>query len=238
MAPASTSAVLVGFSEENDPKASQPRNPFKELKLNGFGEDADEMKSRNCPSKDALTKWEEFEMSLTDSERIEMTPAIDDLISGITDDFLSSGFGGSFFIGAPCGGNITNNNISRQSENNTRSSAPKSSRPQVAKKAWGEKPIERSQSADQEVLIKASYSNHVNQGVSRANLSTMIAEKSSLKRELRSIDLEFEAREGRKPTKAEKEHLRPLYVRYWKLKHQIGKLQGPSSHHANVAAVH
>ena len=206
------------------------------LQLNGFGEDADETKPRNCTSKDALTQWEEFEMSLSDSDRMEMTPAIDDLICDVTCDFFSGGIGNSVIMGAPCG-NI--DSIARQPESTARTAngggGPKSSRPQAAKKAWGEKPIERSQSADQEVLIKASYSSsHANPAL---NLSTMIAEKSSLKRELRSIDLEFEAREGRKPTKAEKEHLRPLYVRYWKLKHQIGKLQG-SSHHAKVAAVH
>ena len=33
MAPASTSAVPVGCSEEKDSKAQQPRNPFKELKV-------------------------------------------------------------------------------------------------------------------------------------------------------------------------------------------------------------
>merc|ERR1712137_682510 len=123
MAPASTSALPKSCSEEMESK-TQPRNPFKELKLNGFGEDADETKPRNCSSKDSLTQGEEFEMSLSDPDRIEMTPAIDDLICGITCDFLSSSSGISLFIGAPCG-NI--NSIARQQIDRTANGgAPKS----------------------------------------------------------------------------------------------------------------
>jgi len=50
----------------------------------------------------------------------------------------------------------------------------------------------------------------------------MMEEKSRLKRELKQADEEFAKKVGRKPTREEKEHLRPVYVRYWKLKKRLG----------------
>jgi hypothetical protein len=52
-------------------------------------------------------------------------------------------------------------------------------------------------------------------------LAALRDEKASLKRQLRAFDDSFSKSHGRLPTKAEKEHLRPLYTRYHALKTQI-----------------
>lgn len=46
--------------------------------------------------------------------------------------------------------------------------------------------------------------------------------------ELKGVDRQFMAKVGRKATKAEKESLRPWYVRYWRLKHALTKQAGGS----------
>jgi hypothetical protein len=54
-------------------------------------------------------------------------------------------------------------------------------------------------------------------------LARLRDEKAQLKRQLRLFDVNFAgAHGGRQPTKAEKEHLRPLYTRYHELKAMIG----------------
>jgi len=52
-------------------------------------------------------------------------------------------------------------------------------------------------------------------------LASLRAEKSRLKRHLRALDEDFEAAHARKPSRAEKEHLRPQYERYRALKRRI-----------------
>ena len=55
-------------------------------------------------------------------------------------------------------------------------------------------------------------------------LARLRDEKAQLKRQLRQFDANFaQAHGGRQPTKAEKEHLRPLYTRYHELKALIGE---------------
>lgn len=49
-------------------------------------------------------------------------------------------------------------------------------------------------------------------------LNTLKAEKAALKSKLRAYDVSFQEKNGRPPSKAEKEHLRPLYQRYHDLK--------------------
>lgn len=67
----------------------------------------------------------------------------------------------------------------------------------------------------------------------RPSLEELLAEKRSLRSELRQYDLDFAARHGRPPTNAEKEPLRVRYVHYKRLKHAIaaatkGQLQTKS----------
>lgn len=54
-------------------------------------------------------------------------------------------------------------------------------------------------------------------------LGALRAEKSRLKRHLRALDDEFESTHGRRPTRSEKEHLRPQYERYRSLKRRIAQ---------------
>lgn len=163
---------------------------------------------RDSEQESPLFKWEDFEMELTDFERREVTPVVDSLIGCIAGDFLGSEGSGSFL-----------DSMLRQCTPATTSSANRQkAAPLQPKKAWNSQGLERARSAEDGGLIKASYSEPKTPNTSshmggRMTLTSMIAEKSSLKRELRAIDIEFELREGRKPTKAEKEHLRPLYVR-------------------------
>ena len=57
-------------------------------------------------------------------------------------------------------------------------------------------------------------------------LSALRDEKAALKRKLRQFDIDFSANnEGRLPTKAEKEHLRPQYTRYHELKTIISETE-------------
>ena len=59
--------------------------------------------------------------------------------------------------------------------------------------------------------------------VREMTLEPSLQEKSLLKRELKGVDERFAQLTGRRPTKDEKEHLKPLYLRYWKLKKHIEK---------------
>ena len=59
--------------------------------------------------------------------------------------------------------------------------------------------------------------------VREMTLEASLQEKSLLKRELKGVDERFAQLTGRRPTKDEKEHLKPLYLRYWKLKKHIEK---------------
>ena len=59
--------------------------------------------------------------------------------------------------------------------------------------------------------------------VREMTLEASLQEKSLLKRELKGVDERFAQLTGRKPSKEEKEHLKPLYLRYWKLKKHIEK---------------
>jgi hypothetical protein len=55
-------------------------------------------------------------------------------------------------------------------------------------------------------------------------LARLRDEKAQLKRQLRQFDVDFAQKHGgRQPSKAEKEHLRPLYTRYHELKAMIGE---------------
>jgi len=57
-------------------------------------------------------------------------------------------------------------------------------------------------------------------------LSALRDEKAALKRKLRQFDIDFSANnDGRLPTKAEKEHLRPQYTRYHELKTIISETE-------------
>jgi len=60
------------------------------------------------------------------------------------------------------------------------------------------------------------------------------AEKSAVKRKLRAYDAYFSQRFGRKPERGDKEHLRRLYIRYYKLKCYVtqGKGEKETSHDA------
>lgn len=60
-------------------------------------------------------------------------------------------------------------------------------------------------------------------------LSSLKAEKSSLKQKLRAFDSKFLADNGRMPSKPEKEHLRPMYQRYHDLKAMITTLESAVS---------
>ena len=66
----------------------------------------------------------------------------------------------------------------------------------------------------------------LDQKVKQLSLEDSIREKVTLKKELRSVDDRFFQLVGRKPTKEEKEHLKPLYLRYWKLKKHIERQKG------------
>jgi len=66
----------------------------------------------------------------------------------------------------------------------------------------------------------------LDQKVKQLSLEDSIREKITLKKELRSVDDRFFQLVGRKPTKEEKEHLKPLYLRYWKLKKHIERQKG------------
>ena len=59
--------------------------------------------------------------------------------------------------------------------------------------------------------------------VREMTLEASLQEKSLLKRELKGVDERFAQLTGRRPSKDEKEHLKPLYLRYWKLKKHIEK---------------
>jgi len=59
--------------------------------------------------------------------------------------------------------------------------------------------------------------------VREMTLEASLQEKSLLKRELKGVDERFAQLTGRKPSKEDKEHLKPLYLRYWKLKKHIEK---------------
>lgn len=64
---------------------------------------------------------------------------------------------------------------------------------------------------------------------SQMALAALRDEKASLKRQLRAFDDTFSKSHGRLPTKAEKEHLRPLYTRYHALKTQIEDVDTPAA---------
>lgn len=158
------------------------------------------------------------DLELSDSERDVLVPVVDQLIRGISSDFL-------FDCDGPC---YLDSLIGCSGQGGMAGSAGGAG--QHAQSRMAEPPakaaLPREQTdAGKDHLIKAAPAGQpAAPTVGRINLAAMISEKSALKRELRSLDVEFEQREGRKPTKQEKEHLRPLYVRYWKLKHQISKL--------------
>ena len=59
--------------------------------------------------------------------------------------------------------------------------------------------------------------------VAQLDASTANVEKRAMKRWLKALDTAFEATYGRRAVKAEKEALRPLYVRYARLKRRIGE---------------
>ena len=62
--------------------------------------------------------------------------------------------------------------------------------------------------------------------LSAMTLAEIQSEKHELKVELKRVDRDFLTRMGRKASKAEKEGLRPWYVRYWRLKHVLGRVDG------------
>ena len=62
-------------------------------------------------------------------------------------------------------------------------------------------------------------------------------EKASLKRQIRAFDEAFSKSNGRLPTNAEKEHLRPLYNRYRAIKKQIEDGDSPAASDSAAAAI-
>jgi hypothetical protein len=67
-------------------------------------------------------------------------------------------------------------------------------------------------------------------------LASLQADKSRLKKHLRAEDERFERENHRKPTRADKEHLRPMYERYRVLKREIDELVGVAKSTAVKAA--
>ena len=64
----------------------------------------------------------------------------------------------------------------------------------------------------------ASLGYHALASVDRMPLSEVLREKAALKAGLASASAAFEAGAGRPLERAEREALRPLYLRYWKLR--------------------
>jgi len=198
------------------------RHPFNELQMNDLDEEVGDKKcslrEETLPKEaSSTTEAELFELELSEDDRRQVSPVVDSLICGITDDFFGGG-------PVPSSMSLLESFLGEQRRRPPSSVAPRNSWDSehcLSKK--GNSKTEATGKGNSEGLIRAEYTQPPS--THNATLAHMMAEKSSLKRELRSMDLEFEQREGRKPTKAEKEHLRPMYVRYWKLKHQIGKLQ-------------
>ena len=62
-------------------------------------------------------------------------------------------------------------------------------------------------------------------GIHRMPPDELAAEKQHIKRRLRSFDNHVAACSGRKATKEDKRHLRPLYLRLAHVKRQIGVLE-------------
>ena len=176
--------------------------------MNDLDEEVSDKKSSSregsLAKETAATEAELFQLELSEDDRREVTPVVDSLICGITDDLLCGGpvTGGMLFMESFLTGSGRRQPAATATPPTTwdpERSAKKASKTETNK-------------VNSEGLIRAEYSQPPAAGRG-ATLAHMMAEKSSLKRELRSMDLEFEQREGRKPTKAEKEHLRPLYVR-------------------------
>jgi len=77
--------------------------------------------------------------------------------------------------------------------------------------------------------VKVKYDAPLHGDAQTAVVAQLAAEKAALKRQLRQLDADFEASTGRAPGRAEKEALRPLYVRYWRLKRALALASsGPS----------
>ena len=77
--------------------------------------------------------------------------------------------------------------------------------------------IDRAAGSALEVLYKG--------GIHRMPPDELAAEKQHIKRRLRSFDNHVAACSGRKATKEDKRHLRPLYLRLAHVKRQIGVLE-------------
>jgi len=83
-----------------------------------------------------------------------------------------------------------------------------------------------STSASSSSSLLPSATHHLAPAPEMLKLSALRDEKAALKRKLRQFDIDFSANnEGRLPTKAEKEHLRPQYTRYHELKTIISETE-------------
>eukprot|EP00951_Prasinocladus_malaysianus_P004092 scaffold28929_cov29-Prasinocladus_malaysianus.AAC.4 len=225
--------IVKCFTEEVM-KQVQIRTPFQEIQMNGLNKKVEEdTREENLNRKDcgedaecSATSWAEFELELSDYESKEISPVVDGLLVELSSDF--------FFGGNTCSPAAESRpaKADKQAPKQTTNVPAKGPMPQKSPKQT----LLQGSVNEESNLIKADYSQQPPVSSHRCNLQSMMAEKSSLKRELRALDIDFEKREGRKPTKAEKEHLRPMYVRYWKLKHQISKLQNVTPK-AQTAAV-
>lgn len=220
--PSSMHSVLIKCFADEDAlhyTDHESRKPFKELRINC---DEDTKQSRSDTSSDctSTSSYDDLEMELSDGERETLVPVVDQLIRGISTDFLFD-FGGPSLLDSLIG--------SRRQSSRRIEAQPDASKQLGCGGKEVKAQVEKVSKGEQDELVKARHQPTTGSSAQRPNLSAMFAEKSALKRELRSLDIEFEQREGRKPTKSEKEHLRPLYVRYWKLKHQITKIQNMSA---------
>mmetsp|Transcript_1945 Transcript_1945/g.4593 ORF Transcript_1945/g.4593 Transcript_1945/m.4593 type:complete len:253 (-) Transcript_1945:53-811(-) len=213
-----------------------PRKPFNELKMNLTDDGPDDTCSKDdtddANREESTKRWQEIEDDLSERDKEQVVPAVDCLIYSITEDFLTDGRLGGL--------SLLNSMVSASSVRSSRRDPLRPAAASSRQQAWtGSGCRQRSEDGTMSSRVGrdgqskdeqgGGRSKQAPQGHQRLSLAKMMAEKSSLKRELRALDVEFEEREGRKPTKAEKEHLRPLYVRYWKLKHQIGKMQSIGS---------
>ena len=61
-----------------------------------------------------------------------------------------------------------------------------------------------------------------------SSLEALVVEKRRLKDYLRGADAALAKRYGRAPTQAEKEHLRPTYAQYWRVKRLIASVTASS----------
>lgn len=147
---------------------------------------------------------------MSELDRVEVMPVVESLLRSVMDDFLGCSVSDRGTV------SLIDSWLTSRQSTKPAAAAKESIRRQDTPRPGSAKSITAPSShhGGEEGLIRADYSKQGGSTVGhRATLATMMAEKSSLKRELRSLDVEFEQREGRKPTKAEKEHLRPLYVR-------------------------